>query len=432
MPILEIFGEYHSATGLRDRLQNAVFFWNLWAHVAKREDVGQVVRRLDDNIVQRMLETAHLPPDADLDRQVYRKAAGSDLIVYLMEQTLRIQHEAAKSLSALRLSTEGELPHLTRLPDAPRDFYLLRRPTQAGRTDYRKHRQLPRLLFPDMRVIPESIAGSLKVRLVTLPERSRKATASVRADPRTFGAAAVYEVATSDPGEGDIRFRLVALKAGADDRRREMIEGVRDLVSPGVDEDVALMWPELSVDQDVARSFLNEFQDRAPEKNPVGGARLVIPGTFSVEDSPRMVASPGGRLWPHTPNRAWIIDIDTGTKVFHQDKVRPVTPELHGRRYAEAIIETKVINIGVADWGVFCVMICRDFVDGDYPLIEQLDVDYVFVPSMGEQNTANAWREMAKRLARRWGGRSALAMQGAVGPDDWAHTPGAPDVATVY
>jgi predicted amidohydrolase len=124
-----------------------------------------------------------------------------------------------------------------------------------------------------------------------------------------------------------------------------------------------------------------------------------------------------------TVNRAMVIDIESGELVLEQDKIRFYKEFAEETHLSEAIIGSKKLKIGIADWGTFCVMICKDFVDEEAPLVEHLDVDYILVPSMGRSNTSRAWRKAAETLERRWGGHSALALQQPPDRETWIHTP---------
>jgi len=93
-----------------------------------------------------------------------------------------------------------------------------------------------------------------------------------------------------------------------------------------------------------------------------------------------------------------------GQIVLTHDKLsRVVTKEHHGRQVEEGIDCGSSISILNSNFGLIALVICKDFLD-EWRVLnrvwDELDVDFLFVPSMGDHKTLSAHLRRARKYAR--------------------------------
>jgi hypothetical protein len=423
-------GEFINSHRGNDTKLNATFLWILWSRLEAEETFGGAYRGIATERFDEIYRTAEKRPDEPFLSGLYKRRADASKLDYLVEQTLRVQAEAARLVGpragAFR---EVPFPQLEQMAEGAGNYYLLRRPENAPRsTSWLRQRRLPRSLFPNLRIIPAQIADrSVAVELRPLASVSDGTMSGVaQMKPMTFNSGATYTVETHLDG-GDEYFRVRGLEAGHS-RAAEVLDAAFLPESHG-NVDAFLFWPELSVDEAVLKAVGRGLQDGSGVSSPLAGeasasARLVMPGTAHMESDRHMFSPHVGPAWYHVPNRAHVYDARTGELLFQQDKLRPFRDTKSKEApLVEALLRGQKLHVGVADWGTFCVFICLDFIDERGKIWDALDIDFAIVPSMGALNTCKAWREKAGEHHRKWGSLSAIALQAPPSLPGWKHVP---------
>jgi hypothetical protein len=423
--LTSVFG-YKNLTDGADLKRNSCFLWVLWAALSRYSDLVDTIDKLPTDAFKNLMTDGTRSPEPAFLNRLQNQVSPADVIKYLITETLRTQYVVSKTTSPLRgRSRSVSIPKLPKLEIADA-FHILRRVASVNSSAAaRRHRLVPRCLFPDLQVIPSHIGGgAIAVELVPLPHLTSSVT-GLNMCPSLFATQVKYNV-HQYPAGGDSYFRFVDLAEGAEGRLGELWQGAATAAGRK-QQSTIVFWPELSVDEDTVNKFSRLLQDKTnpdgPKRDLSAGQRLVLPGTFHVESEKQINAPSDIVRSEFSPNRATVYDIDTGELVLEQDKIRPFkypdsTPPLF-----EALLSATTLKIAFSDSGTFCVLICKDFVDNRASMVGLLDVDYVLVPSMGKPSTFNAWKRQADDYKRRWGAESSLALQAPPSLDTWVHIP---------
>ena len=146
-----------------------------------------------------------------------------------------------------------------------------------------------------------------------------------------------------------------------------------------------VVFPEFTLDLQ-HRERLREYLRTTPESN----IQLVIAGAFHEAENSDS-AMPAYNTAP--------VYRGDGVHLFSHRKLRPYGNSKVGAEYVDLGNELTVLATPI---GCMTVLICKDFLD-EHPrvdnLLAEVPVDWVWVPSFGDQRTLDRHKDRAKRLA---------------------------------
>jgi hypothetical protein len=150
-----------------------------------------------------------------------------------------------------------------------------------------------------------------------------------------------------------------------------------------------LVLPELALDMAARQELALSLEAGAASQRPL----LCVPGSFHEQI--------GGRWF----NTAPLLDGITGETLFVHRKLRLFGTVGEGDEpdFAEAIEVGDEFNVLASDAGCFGVLICKDHLDA-HPsvrtLIQQVPIDWLLVPSYGDEKTIEGQMRRARELAK--------------------------------
>jgi len=283
----------------------------------------------------------------------------------------------------------------------PRKKYWLSvrlKPIQAN-TVRVGQRKLPTAVFRCHRVIPAITAGGVAVSIVAFPARYAKVVFNLRQNFAVAGGV-FFDGVRLSCALASKEFVVRGLKQGHERRREQSIES--HLTAAMGDPSVGLiLYPEMSIPKGLEAKILASVRTKLQASDDIR-AILIIPGSFHHRPEDRNVNSsslylvlkdePPIELLRHRKfSRAWIpagsTDPVTGAPIRLMEKIDPGTE----------------ISVIATPLGLWAIAICMDFCSDDDGVVadvwDALDVDLVFIPSLGNETTL---RLHAKRLSKLW------------------------------
>ena len=238
------------------------------------------------------------------------------------------------------------------------------------------------------RILPKEING-YKVSLVwhdtILPAFSRKAEVitmgaalfadlSIKTAHDTINGFVVTDVDCRDP-EGTVTQQVTA----------SIVDGC-----------FGVSWPELTVPPRLRQHIVTLLKERALDSDPRPAPQVLIAGTWHEEQDGRTI------------NLATVLNGYGETKLVFQKLIPFIDRELGPER----IVRGEKLPILVTDEYLIAFAICRDYCDLSLKLpYPELDVDLVFVPSMGDENTMAGHQVTAKLIRVLYGARTFVVQQ---------------------
>jgi hypothetical protein len=158
----------------------------------------------------------------------------------------------------------------------------------------------------------------------------------------------------------------------------------------------AVVWPELSVTPDLLRRIKTGLAQRSLSADARPAPEVVVAGSWHEPEEGRHV------------NRARILD-GYGAELASYDKVIPYIDKDLG---AEDIRPGRRLPVVVTGGYLVGFAICKDFCDvaADSPFFS-LHLDFVLVPSMGDEATMKGHQNTAKRIQATFGTRTFVVQQ---------------------
>jgi len=266
-----------------------------------------------------------------------------------------------------------------------------------------------------MKIVPEYVADHVKVDILpcyppidrTTDGRATLATSDPPVidppvNPKTIAGGYTtpvrYEPTVTTARGRPTTLALPTISEGGEARLKTALEACAE-----VESDLRLVvFPELSIDSKINNRFRQTLQKN--KRRRMKPLTLVCPGTFHVEvDSGKY------------RNHADLYDASTGQIVLSQQKFR-FFKDTHSEPPIDEAMDKNVeakVSVLTTIFGTIAILICRDFGDEKTSrrLIEDLDLDYVLVPSMGEASTASMICRQAKFCCRETGGSVIWSMQ---------------------
>lgn len=143
-----------------------------------------------------------------------------------------------------------------------------------------------------------------------------------------------------------------------------------------------IVFPEFTLDMDQRQALVRHLY-----RNPTPSLLMVLAGSFHETE--------GNKAF----NTAPLYNSNTGETLLTHRKLRIFGDVDHG---AEQVDLGDSVHVLVTPIGCMTVLICKDFLDV-HPSVESLltevPVDWVLVPSFGDEKTIRAHKERAKELA---------------------------------
>lgn len=236
------------------------------------------------------------------------------------------------------------------------------------------------------RIVPQSIEGA-DVKLYR-PERISSGRA------KHFGAA-LFEGIHFQEQRGDETFRLMEVSIG--DRETQLKLACDRMIADGC---LAVVLPELTVDDNSLQFIKSELSDKswlgdAPDR--LGDLGFVVAGSWHKEIDGEVFA-----------NIATVLDNDGTTLLEYHKRLPFRDPEGN----AEGIRRGTELPLLILDEGLFGFAICLDFCDRTLTSpYDRMDVDYVLVPSCGNEATMSGHLRTAMDLDDRVKTRSFVVQQ---------------------
>lgn len=168
-----------------------------------------------------------------------------------------------------------------------------------------------------------------------------------------------------------------------DERKQSLLAAVDSAVEAGAN---IIVFPEFTLDLEHRQALLKYLR-----RNPPATLLMVVAGSFHETEGAK------------TFNSAPVYCCDTGEVLFTHRKLRIFGDLIHGEDHgAEQVDLGDAIHVLVTPVGCMTVLICKDFLDV-HPSLESLltevPVDWVLVPSFGDEKTIHAHKAKAKALA---------------------------------
>ena len=237
------------------------------------------------------------------------------------------------------------------------------------------------------RILPNQVLG-LPVRLVTQDTMSgpdAPAPAGVR-----FGAA-LFEGLSLRPRRVETGF--VVDDVTCPDQEATVRRQLRQAVREGC---FGAVWPELTIKPVLRRQIEDDLRGRALDPDPNMNLQIVVAGSWHQ--------ARGGAV----ANVATIFD-GYGRQTLEYSKLISYVDRELG---VEAIERGNEIPILTTDEISVAFAVCRDFCDAAIELPHpQLDVDFVIVPSMGDDETMRGHCATAKLMRVRYGALTFVVQQ---------------------
>jgi predicted amidohydrolase len=165
-----------------------------------------------------------------------------------------------------------------------------------------------------------------------------------------------------------------------------------------------VVFPEFTVDI-AHRSHIVQLLRNQPQDSPV---QLVVAGSFHEP------VAPGGSGHVHPQHAAYNtapVFNGQGRVLWSHQKLRLFGDNRHGSEHAEV---GNRLHVLLTPLGCMTVLICKDFLDEHESvsdLLKEVPVDWVWVPSFGDDKTLKAHQAEAKRLASITPGTSSVVAQ---------------------
>jgi hypothetical protein len=177
-------------------------------------------------------------------------------------------------------------------------------------------------------------------------------------------------------------------------RTESILSALREADACGA---LVVVFPEFTVDLQQRQAIVDQLSSQ-----PVGSVQLVVAGSFHEPTNPDepLIAF----------NTAPVLACN-GAEVFKHSKLRLFGNEHDGAECAEIGNRLDVLLTPV---GCMTVMICKDYMDADdrvHAALHQVPVDWIWVPSYGNETTLKAHKARAKHLAQVQVGLSTAVAQ---------------------
>jgi hypothetical protein len=213
----------------------------------------------------------------------------------------------------------------------------------------------------------------------------------VAAQPITVGAALFANLAIRT--EGDASDGFVIAEVTCDDPEGTVALQVEASIDDGC---FGVIWPELTVPPTLRKYIADLLKERALDADPKPAPDVLVAGTWHENQDGKVT------------NLATVFDGYGETKLVYQKLIPFSTNELG----SEKITRGTQLPILVTDSHLIAFAICRDYCDLGLKLpYPELDVDFVFVPSMGDEKTMSGHQVTAKRIQVLYGARTFVVQQ---------------------
>lgn len=162
--------------------------------------------------------------------------------------------------------------------------------------------------------------------------------------------------------------------------------------------------PEFTVDL-AHRSHIAQLLRNQPPESPV---QLVVAGSFHEPVAP---GGPGDAHPPHAAHNTAPVFNGQGRVLWSHRKLRLFGDSRHGTEHAEV---GNHLHVLLTPLGCMTVLICKDFLDEHESvsdLLKEVPVDWVWVPSFGDDKTLRAHQAGARHLARTTPGTTSVVAQ---------------------
>lgn len=159
--------------------------------------------------------------------------------------------------------------------------------------------------------------------------------------------------------------------------------------------------PEFTVDL-AHRSHIAQLLRNQPPDSPV---QLVVAGSFHEP------VAPGDAHPPHAAHNTAPVFNGQGRVLWSHRKLRLFGDRRHGTEHAEV---GNCLHVLLTPLGCMTVLICKDFLDEHESvsdLLKEVPVDWVWVPSFGDDKTLRAHQAGARQLARTTPGTTSVVAQ---------------------
>lgn len=159
--------------------------------------------------------------------------------------------------------------------------------------------------------------------------------------------------------------------------------------------------PEFTVDL-AHRSHIAQLLRNQPPGSPV---QLVVAGSFHEP------VAPGDAHPPHAAHNTAPVFNGQGRVLWSHRKLRLFGDSRHGTEHAEV---GNHLHVLLTPLGCMTVLICKDFLDEHESvsdLLKEVPVDWVWVPSFGDDKTLRAHQAGARHLARTTPGTTSVVAQ---------------------
>jgi predicted amidohydrolase len=160
---------------------------------------------------------------------------------------------------------------------------------------------------------------------------------------------------------------------------------------------VVVVFPEFTIDLQQRQAIAEHLI-----QHPNGSVQLVVAGSFHEPEAG------GDPLQAY--NTAPVL-VANGQTLFKHRKLRLFGDDAHG---AECALIGNALHVLLTPLGGMTVMICKDYLDGDDRVrtaLHEVPVDWVWVPSYGNEKTLTLHKQRARELAIVRAGLSTLVAQ---------------------
>lgn len=162
--------------------------------------------------------------------------------------------------------------------------------------------------------------------------------------------------------------------------------------------------PEFTVDL-AHRLHIEQLLRNQPPESPV---QLVVAGSFHEPVAP---GDPGDALPLHAAHNTAPVFNGQGRVLWSHRKLRLFGDCRHGTEHVEV---GNRLHVLLTPLGCMTVLICKDFLDEHESvsdLLKEVPVDWVWVPSFGDDKTLRAHQAVARLLARTTPGTTSVVAQ---------------------
>lgn len=306
---------------------------------------------------------------------------------YLASIQLAGSGSSTNSQNAYEIQENGKGYWLVAVPlAARRNAAMNRQPARLARW-FHRHAALPTRTAHEIEVSVTLARSSLATELENLATRD-DGTLKTWVAHFDDGADVFWDRTSSPIGN----WRTLSVEPQAS-RTSSLLQTLTTAAQSGAH---VVVFPEFTLDLEHRKHLADHLR-----QNP-GTIQLVVAGAFHEPEQPGTPALAYNTAPVFTGN---------GRKLFAHRKLRLFGRNDVGAEYAEV---GNKLHVLVTPIGCMTVLICKDFLDEDPRvdnLLAEVPVDWVWVPSYGNETTLRNHKERAKRLATVTTGTSCAVAQ---------------------